>query len=214
MDTLVDNDILMKSACYGLLEQLLSPASQDGGNFGILGAARFVIRKAIEKAVLQGDRALALDRFEAFINSVHEIEPTDEEQVLAAKFELAAQLAGVALDTGESQLCAVMIVRGLGWLYTGDKRAIQALDDLIELENQLASVCGKLVCLEQLFVGSLVDENFDSIRAAVCSEPGMDRALSVCFSCTSKAANLEIVREGLNSYIGDLRKRASRVLAA
>ena len=58
--------------------------------------------------------------FRSFVDTAQIIEPTEEEQLMAADFELAAQRAAVALDSGESQLCAVLIARALRLLLTGD----------------------------------------------------------------------------------------------
>jgi hypothetical protein len=213
MEALVDNDILMKGACYDLLDELLSQTASSTNLLGILGATRFVVAKKIRKRVLRGDKEAAVTSLEAFIQRVTIVEPTSEEQRMAADFELAAQRAGVALDTGESQLCAVLIIRAVRQLYTGDKRAIQAMQDLLEADTRLISLGNKVKCLEQLVLQSITEGNVSLFRATICSEPETDMALTICFSCTSKSVSLEEISHALNSYIDDLRKSSPQILA-
>jgi hypothetical protein len=214
MEALVDNNILMKGACYGLLDELLSQTVSSTDLLGILGATRFVVAKKIRKRVIRRDKEAAIRSLDAFIQRVTIVEPTTDEQLMAADFEVAAQRAGVALDTGESQLCAVLVVRVVRQLYTGDKRAIQAMQELLETDVRLRSLCGKVKCLEQLVLQSITGNNVSLFRAAVCSEPETDVALTVCFSCASAEASLEGIRYALSSYINDLRKRAQQILTS
>lgn len=213
MEVLVDNDILLKAACYGLLDELLSRGRSSAKQLGILGAARFVVTKKIRKRALGKDKDVVIKLFAAFTDRVTIVEPTADEQVMAADFEFAAQRAGLALDAGESQLCAVFVARALRQLYTGDKRAIHAMEGLLGADARLGSMIGKVVCLEQLVLRAISEDNVSSFRATVCSEPEIDTALTICFSCTSANAPLEGIIYGLNSYIKDLRTRASQVLA-
>lgn len=213
MRALVDNDILMKVSCYGLFDELFSACSSPPAETGVLGAARFVVTKAIQSTSLRGVSTEAIDRLNHFLESSSPVEPTDEEQSLAADFELQAQQAGIALDAGESQLCAVLIVRALCCLYTGDKRAIQAMGQLLTSEPRLQYLCEKVQCLEQLVLNCLSDENSVKVRAAVCSEPDVDKALSISFSCKNDSTTFEIVAEGLSSYINYLRQQAPQILA-
>ncbi len=214
MVALVDNDILMKGACYGLLDEFFAQGSSQIAELGILGAAKFVVTKAIQNSRLQGDHEEAIKRLNTFVAGADIVEPTDEEQNLAADFEFEAQQVGVALDTGESQLCAVLIIRALRLLHTGDKRAIQAMENLRTSNAKLQSLCGRVQCLEQLVLKSISEKNFTMLRTAVCSEPDTDKALSISFSCKSADTTLEIVTEGLNSYVNDLRRYAPQILVS
>jgi hypothetical protein len=214
MEALVDNDILLKTACYGLFDELLSKNFSSADQIGILGAARFVVTKLLRKRALRGDREEAVKRLNEFIECIVIVEPTTEEQIMAADFELAAQRAGVALDTGESQLCAILITRALQQLFTGDKRAIQAIKELLDSDTRLHFLCGKVQCLEQMILRAVSENNVQLFRAAVCAEPEVDKTLAICFSCNRADASLETIREGLNSYINDLRTRAPEILAS
>lgn len=213
MKALVDNDILFKGACYGLIGDLVSPICGDPGSAGVLGAARFVITKKIKRTALRGSVAKALSSLDVFLSQAVVVEPTENEHVMAADFELAAQRAAVPLDAGESQLCAVLISRLLPMLLTGDKRAIEAFETLLDIDPRLQSLCGKVTCIEQLAARLLAQTDATTLRSSICAEPQVDRTLAICFSCTSEGIRPESFREGLQSYITALRAAASRILA-
>lgn len=209
MEVLADNDILIKGACFRVLDELFSNIVQP---IGILGAAPYVVRDAIKRKDLIGDSRVAVSDFDAFFEQAEVLEPSEEEQTLAADFELAAQEEGVPLDAGESQLCAVLIVRRLRLLYTGDKRAICALEELLAYDSRLLAIRGRVRCLEQLFLECTSETNLSTVRSAVCSEAKVDTALSICFSCGSSSLSFDTLSEALHSYINDLRRQAPQVL--
>ena len=122
-----DNDVLIKGACYRLLVHLLTEL-QNHGTAGTLGAAKFVVpyRLRTLDSVMNRDDALA--QFQAFMEFATGLEPTDSEVELATRIEEEAQRAGVEIDTGESQLCAIAIRRGIPVVLTGDKRAVEGLE--------------------------------------------------------------------------------------
>jgi hypothetical protein len=210
MKALVDNDILYKGSGYRLIDALINEARPE---VGVLGAARFIIPKKIRKARLRSEGD-ALTAFEGFIRDAVVVEPTDDEQELAAALELLAQRHGLAFDTGESQLSAALLCRDVPLFLTGDKRAIAGLEKLLDLESKLALVQGRVRCLEQL-VRLLLDRGeYMDVRASVCAEPTVDGALSLCFSCSNQAHSIESALEGLQSHIAHVRNSAPRVLSA
>lgn len=211
MRAVADNDILLKGACYGLLRMLLS-CVPGNGSVGILGASKFVVPKMIIRNQLQGDPAVARACFAAFVAENEVVEPSPEEQQLAAFLEASAQQNALNLDAGESQLVAILVSRCLPCMVTGDKRAIASVEDLLDSDARLGVMSGKIRCLEQLVAAALATVDRSQMRSAICAEPTVDRALSICFSCSSAAVELASVIEGLASYIADLRARAPRVL--
>jgi hypothetical protein len=213
MDVIVDNDILFKCSCFGLVDELILANCQPEGSVGILGAARYVVPKKIHKNIQATIAAAAKEAFQTLVDVAEIIEPTEDEQVMAADFELAAQRAAVALDSGESQLCAVLIARALRLLFTGDKRAISALEHLLDSDTRLNALAGKVRCLEQLVLQPLSADNCAQFRVAVCREPAIDKTMAICFSCSAEEATLEGITAGLKSYINDLRSQANRILA-
>jgi hypothetical protein len=150
---------------------------------------------------------------DAFLGTVAELEPTDSEQELAAELELAAQQRGFALDSGESLLSAITIERPLDALLTGDKRAIVAIEELLNDVLRLPEIRGKLKCLEQAVLELSGQIGLYPIRAAVCGQPEVDKALTMCFSCLNAIYEEDSVREGLQSYVKNLRAAAPLALA-
>jgi hypothetical protein len=213
MKAAIDNDILYKGACYGLLDELIATSCSKTEAPGVLGSARFVVPMKIEKGKLRRDSATALANFFEFLRRTEALEPTENEQNLAADLEFAAQKSGISLDSGESQLCSILVQRMLLLLLTGDKRAIAAIEKLLDDEPRLIPICGKVRCLEQLVSDALVIRGHATVRSAVCSEPDIDKALAICFSCTNESVLAESLLEGLQSYIRSLRTDASRVLS-
>jgi hypothetical protein len=209
----IDNDILFKGACYGLLSELIATACSATEAVGTLGSARFVVAKKIEKNKLLRNRQAALAVLFDFLNQSKTLEPTINKQNMAADFELTAQRLGVNLDSGESQLCAMLVFRVLPLLLTGDKRAMTAMEKLIDADTRLTVLCGKVRCLEQLVYDALAKGDHVAFRTAVCAEPEVDKALAICFGCRSQSAELASTIEGLQSYVKALRAEATRVLS-
>jgi hypothetical protein len=212
MRALADNDVLTKGSCYGLLRLLIGTVPGDG-KVGILGTAKFVVPKTIKGAALRGDKKAAHSLFSEFAAENEIVEPSADEQEMAAIFEATAQDMALNLDVGESQLLALAISRCVPWLLTGDKRAIAAIEGILDSDKRLSGIAGKVKCLEQLVAALLSTGEADRVRRAICYERLVDKALSICFSCASEDADLETSLEGLTSYISDLRKSSSRVLA-
>lgn len=212
MTALIDNDVLMKGACYLLLAELIA-AKFGTDQVGYLGAAKFVLTKKIRIANLRGDTAEAEAELLRFLEVHQPIETTAEEQEFAANLETMAQNLAVNLDSGESQLLAVLVLRTLANLLTGDKRAILAIERLLDSVPTLAGIAGKVICLEQLVGHAVVSGDPVATRAAICREPGVDRTLSICFSCSGPGQSVASVMEGLVSYIADLRQGAPRALS-
>lgn len=212
MMALVDNDILLKGACYRLLNHHLT-TDCGAKRIGYLAAARFVLSKRILRARLRGNAAEAVAELVSFLAKHEAIETTAEEQTLAASLEAMAQEIPVNLDAGESQLLAVLVLRAHPALITGDKRAIIAIDRLLDATTALAQVIGRVTCLEQLVRRAAMKSDASAIQEAICKEPEVDRALSICFSCFSSERTVEAVVQALDSYISDLRQKAPRALS-
>jgi hypothetical protein len=210
-----DNDVLYKGAWYGLLRQLVSAIPSVPAETMILGQARFVVAKRLERHARKGvaNAQRALEHFSALLAELSLSEPTPQEQSFAARLENAAQNAGLALDSGESLLCAMTIERDLARLATGDKRAIHALEILAREQTEMATVAGKILCLEQLFVRLLATEDPTAIQKAVCADHHADRALAMCFGCSSPEVGPDQWIAGLSSYIEAIRADAPTMLS-
>jgi hypothetical protein len=206
----VDNDVVLKVASYGL-SSIVWP--EGGREIGVLVAARFVVASAIARGRGR-DKARAQTELERLLESASPLEPTPAEIEAALTLELAAQRARLPLDPGESQLCAIVVARAMTFLQTGDKRAVRSLELLLADVEELAELCGRVLSLEQAMLGAVANEDtFQTTAAALCAEPDLDKALSICFGCYGSPAAREEVTERLGMYIKDLRAGAPRILA-
>lgn len=187
-----------------ILDEVVSVLPGDG--MGLLGAASFVAEAYLSKRQLLEASTYLKQRLPAFLS----LEPTPEEQALAADFEFAAQQASVQLDVGESVLAAICQLRGFVALATGDKRAIRALEKIV---GQLPWWHGRVICLEQIVLAIHNSRSPPNLRAIVCASPGIDKALTICFSCASGGTAPEEVVAALKSVIGDLQRAAPTVLS-
>lgn len=204
---LLDNDVVLKAACYALTPEALAAATSDGTAPGMLGVGRFVIRRRVERATNIVDRDQARASLEQMIAAVEMFEPTDDELALAADLEAEASRQGLELDGGESQLLAIVAKRNFHCLLTGDKRAITAMAVVA-----MALAAGRILCFEQLMARIVAAVGVDAVRPRVCAEPRVDRALTVCFGCARDAVPHADVVAGLASYVGHLELAAPGVL--
>lgn len=198
---LIDNDVLLKLARYGLLGHL----SSEGIAAGVLGAARFVVHGHLR------DHPTAQAGFAVFLSRAIEMEPTASELVRASAIQDVAVSGAMPLDGGESQLI-VMSGRDAGCLLvTGDKRAISAADSLIGAFAEIGALEGRVVCLEQLVV-EIVRTTPASMKADICGAADADRTMSICFSCATSVNSREQQIECLESHVASLRVEAPRLL--
>jgi hypothetical protein len=209
-DTAVDNDVVLKAICFRLVDDFWPEIAA----LGVLGAAPYVLRDAIGRPNVKGvesDLRKALDEF--FSHAVA-LEPTSAEIDLAADLELEAQRSRLDLDPGESQLAAIAIERSLRRLVTGDKRAIKALEGLIDPIPRMETLTGRVQCLEQLVLEVLdLDSGHERAQEGICAESNLDKALAISFGCASGGnSTKEEAVEGLMSYIRDLQANAPRLL--
>lgn len=213
MKALVDNDVLLKGARYGLLAELLSVIPVELESIGILGSAKYVVRDRLRRRT-SSDR---VGDFEIIVEALKAIEPTESEIQLAAELEYKAMAADCELDEGESILCAVLVARLAEWLATGDRRAIKAIQMILNIDgmdSKLAVIQGRVICLEQLFIKLIESYSPEMIRKIVCENPAVDRALHICFSGDRIREKPLECKEGLLSYIGYTRQMAPTVLCA
>ena len=203
----VDNDVILKACSYELTNKFWTRP------VGVLGAARFVVQKQIARGPAR-DKDAAHAELKRLLSTAQVLDPDPDELRIAAELEYAAQREGLSLDQGESQLTAIVVRRGLEVLETGDKRAVKSLEQLTSGIVMLRAIAGKVRCLEQVVLRTLVGTaSFDEVSRRICSEPEVDKALSICFSCFGGAPNEPEVVDRLRTYVEELRTTATRVLA-
>lgn len=210
MKAVVDNDILVKGATLGILNELLLQLPSGSTAVGVLGSARFIVRGRMKHA----KATQYIPAFEKVINSISIIEPTVEEERLAAELELIAQQLECSFDEGESLLCAVLVRRGLCWLATGDRRAIEGLGVIEGQQDILDRLRGKVICLEQLFLRLVRNGDAQKIQRLVCAHPTVDMALAICFGCANRKSTEASWIDGLRSYIRHTKRLSPSLLAS
>lgn len=210
VDIAVDNDVIIKAACYGLTATFW-PEAVSTCHLGVLGAARYVVAKRLE---LSGGSDRARRDAEALFATATTLEPTSAEVALATQLEVTGQRMGLSLDAGESQLIAMMVHRGIPVLETGDKRAIASVELLLDEVTAIVTIAGRVRCLEQIVLRCLGEPSTPVAMArAICAEPDVDKTLSICFRCYSPAPEGHAVDlAAIHSYLGKLRASAPRVL--
>lgn len=201
---LIDNDVIIKVSAYDLAAEILSTTEIENTPPAMLGVGRFVVQDRLSRGrwLVEPERARA--SFDRLLAKIILLEPNEAELSAAAELEAAATRLDLDLDGGESQLLAVLIARGSRLLLTGDKRAVRAIAQVAAADTE-----GRIASLEQLIAHLMRHSDLTELRARVCSEPGADRTLSICFGCNREAAPaIEEVRAGLSSYLRHLRGEA------
>ncbi|MBP1843900.1 hypothetical protein J2046_002158 [Rhizobium petrolearium] len=206
---LVDNDVVVKICAYRCGQEFLEIATISDRSPGILAVARHSISSRLGRSKVLADQQGAKTEWDGLVSRLTIIEPSSEEVDLAADFETRAIELSLQLDTGESQLFAVLILRSAPLLLTGDKRAIQALEEIAPSSSH-----GTVGCLEQLLLAFLNVFDNATIRGRICAEPSADRAAAICFSCSSPSVPAATIVAGLKSYIANLRAVTPRLLVA
>jgi hypothetical protein len=201
MKTALDDDLLIKAACFWLLPEIVLATRSTFETCGVLGAAKFVCTKALLVRGLEEACASLREQIQKFV----QLEPTPTETSLAAEIELEAQRRGLELDIGESMLFAMVDLRHITRLATGDKRAIVAIEQIVNHRQCNSVWAGRVLCLEQII---------RRIARGTCAAKFADKSLAICFSCESGKGDQTAWLSALDSYIVDIRKRAPTVLAA
>lgn len=212
MTGLVDTDIIYKTSIYRLLNSFQKSPPSNIKRLAILAATRFVVIQKIKRKQDGHLAEQALNHLQSALEKIEQLEPTDAETALAESLEYLATKANLNLDCGESQLCALFISRGFKIIFTGDKRAILAMEKLNNSEEISGALVNKIKCFEQIILQILNAESIDHIRTTICECKGTDRALESCFSCSATSTTPENIREGLLSYINHLATEAPSVL--
>ena len=206
-EALVDTDVLLKAVSYRLAHAALTYLADRGVQPKVLGAARFMLSSHVAKARRIADASAAAAELARAEPLLVDVEPSADETRLAAEIETLAVECGLQIDSGESQLLAMLIMGRTRLMITGDKRAVRAIGSMLSpLPPQ------RIACLEQLLCALIEILGADQVRSAICAEPAVDRALTAASSCSAPGpVDLNV---GLASYIEDLRKDVAALICA
>ncbi|QWP77207.1 hypothetical protein J5226_02030 [Lysobacter sp. K5869] len=210
----VDNDIILKGVSYGFLNELLASIPNAPHQCGILGSAKYVLRKALQKRPPSRFSA-AKEELEAALALLEILEPTEQEAALAAQLEFQAQQLAIPMHVGECQLVSMLVTRDLHHVLTGDRKAIMALASIVSPAGISAqNLSARFICFEQAVRHLVNSQGAVEVRAAICAEREVDLAMRICFSCASPEVGEASWLAGLDSHIEELRAASGDLLAA
>lgn len=210
---MLDSDVVKKLTAYDLFNETHSIAQTADHDLLILGAAPFVLAKAISRSRSISDQLGATQRLAEAVKLCIVLEPSEEETLLAATLEDAGQRLGYPFDAGESLLVAILATRTEHSLATGDKRALAVLPELAQGANILTELQARIACFEQVISTILKSFPDNAPASKICSEPLADAAISICFGCASGSFAPETAFAALSSYTNHLRNQCTPLLA-
>jgi hypothetical protein len=206
MKVFVDNDIIHKLAAFSLFDEMLCALCLTHSDVYVLSTAKykFMTRKR-DKGMKRYGGEETHGRICRIIDSANEL---DDEPPRA----LVDRLSRVTeIDPGEAILFAIAAAHPDSLLLTGEKKALRALA-ASEVSEIITKLTGRIRCLEQI-VAQLIDAiSFEAIRDAVAKERDIDKTMRTVFSSGTLTAECD-AREGLASYIGNLRAETRGLLA-
>jgi hypothetical protein len=203
----LDVDVVLKMCTFLFSDELVDTTTLMDVPPSILGVASFTLRSRVKRSRSICNRTSVQTCLEKILSVLQLVEPVKEEIEFAAELEELALEFDLEFDIGESQLFAILIKRNSPLLLTGDKRAIKAIAQIApnDVKNRVA-------CLEQLIIQVISKVGHHNLRQNVCSEREADRAVTICFSCSSSEVTVDDVRDGLLSYVSEVRSYADHVL--
>ena len=204
---LFDVDVAWKVCAYGATKSFIDATGAKHAPPAMLYVSPFVLR-SLAKRQRGIDFAPDLNaQVDDLISKVALVSPTAQEIAFAEDLEERAALLCLEFDVGESQLLSVLVHRNAALLLTGDKRAIRAMHVL-----GVADIDGRIAALEQAVATMVLSDGLSPLRESVCANPRVDRAMTVCFVCSSPAADPDDVTTALASYVNSLRAETGNLL--
>ena len=197
---LFDVDVAWKVCAYSAAQSFINATGTESTPSCMLAVTPFVLR-SLSKRQPGVDSAPDLDQqVDDLISNAGLVNPTPEEIAFAEDLEERAARLALEFDVGESQLLSVLVHRNAELLLTGDKRAIRAMHVL-----DVSDIDGRIAALEQVFATMIGANGLSPLRDAVCANPRVDRAMTICFACASPTVTAGDVNAALASYVRNLR---------
>ena len=197
----IDNDVVIKLAEYELLLCIQEIISNSGHNIQTLETLPYVAGMFNQDRVKHiPSNVKALEQIKTFLESTGIASIT-----LPSTFQLIASINDPHLDEGELTLLGCALESDTSAFCSGDKRAIQAANKLVELKILSLENC-IIIILEHTFKILLKAHNTEEVIRKVLGNPNVDKAIAICF----RGATLDTVDNvfaALESYIGDLKRK-------
>jgi hypothetical protein len=201
---LIDNDVLLKLARYGLLDEAIALFECTPTDVRVLASAKYRLLPANNRLRFCEDEESAA-RLEAFLKTSNPLDAG-----LADPNLLDVLNAVPNIDAGEALLFAVGANNRDTLVITGDKRSLATLCSHDSVADVSKALAGRVVSMEVLF-SMLTEYQFTLIQKRVRDKPNVDITLKIVFGVTVPA-DFESVKKGFNSYISDLRSRTGTLL--
>jgi hypothetical protein len=186
---LIDNDVLLKLARYGLLDEAIALFECTPTDVRVLATAKYRLLPAKNRLRFCKDEESAA-RLEAFLKTSNPLDAG-----LADPDLLDVLNAVPNIDAGEALLFAVGANNRDTLVITGDKRSLAALCSHDSVADVSKALAGRVVSMEVLF-SMLTEYQFTLIQERVRDKPDVDMTLKIVFGVTVPA-DFESVKEGL-----------------
>ena len=208
MIVLADNDILLKFARCDLFDKFMSAFSLVAEDIRILKTARFSVSSKKHRSRI-GEPSYS--RLTAFLERVADIDIEPDPTTIAALSEQTDK----NIDAGEAALFAICPRMPNAIIATGDKKSLVGLVTAGQVDATCAKLCGaledRILCFEHALERILNHFGFESIRQKLIEGRECDRGLALWLGSGLQATE-ESFREGLQSYLDELRRSAGALL--
>lgn len=197
----VDNDVAIKLAEYELLLCLQEIISNSGHHIQTLESLPYVagiFNPNRKKNSLSNVKSL--EQIKAFLATTG-----TASIALASTFQLIASINDPNLDEGELTLLGCALESDNSGFCSGDKRAVQAANKLVESKTLPLENC-IIIILEHTLKVILKARNTEEVLSKVLGHPDVDKAIAICFRGATPDT-IENVFAALESYIGDLKRK-------
>ena len=176
---LVDNDVLLKLARYGLLDALVNIFGIDVSDIQVLATAKYSLLPA-KNILLRCKDADSANRLEDFLTRSVPLNPVDLDTNL-----LDTLSAIPSIDAGEALLLAAGASDPETLVITGDKRAVAALLRLLYFPSfeRLSGPCGD----PEIIFWQLVKRILPILNHAYSAKLDVDKAISNVFGVSAPA---------------------------
>lgn len=182
IDMLIDNDIVIKLAQWNVYAEALAALNISNQCVGSLGVMlRYMGRYSAEKRAALTKNPQEADRLYAVLCSIQEVEPTAEEEALAYELTRVAIENGLDLDVGEISIISLAAFRINTLVATGDKRAIRELPQLEQIKPTIATIRGRILCLEQIVAKICKKNGMRKLRDAVLLARHADTTVTMVY---------------------------------
>lgn len=199
----IDVDAVCKLAHWEILPLLPDLLGCTWNEISTVSSLRFRAQRAIEKPDGKLFRSSAAALCVVDCMSKMSAMPTPNADVLEDLNAIAQ------VDPGEAVLIAVALSHPSGIFITGDKRALRALAQH-PLATRLASRIG---LVEQILELCLAQKGREWLLENIREHQAIDKAIAMVVG-SSCDASLENLRDGLNSYISEIRNLCDPTIIA